>query len=156
MKKILTAAALCILTALSAPAMAEEQGIPGYWLTASERAVIHIDECEHSKSGEPSLCGSVYWIIEGGLQKDIHNEDESLRERPMCGLKLMGDFEPDGKDEWQDGFIYKADDGEMYDADIELERDGTLYLRGYVGISMFGKTQHWTRVNPKDYKQCKA
>ena len=145
-------------TIMTAPALADShsKGIPGYWLTANERGVIHIMDCKHSESGEPSLCGKIHWIIEGGLQKDVHNEDESLRDRPMCGLKLMGDFEPDGENEWEAGFIYKADDGEMYDANIELQEDGTLRLRGYVGLSMFGKTQIWTRVNKADYAKCKA
>ena len=124
--------------------------VTGYWLTESQRAVVHIQPCEDS------MCGTIYWIIEDGLQFDEHNDDEELRGRPMCGLKLMGDFEYDEDDnEWEDGFIYKADDGDMYDADMEALEDGTLKLRGYAGISMFGKTQIWTPVNPADYKQCK-
>lgn len=125
------------------------QSVEGYWLTENERAVVEIKACR-----EDSMCGQVYWIIEGGLQQDIHNEDESLRTRPICGLEIMGGFEEDDPGEWEDGFIYKADDGDLYDADIELQEDGTLKLRGYLGISLFGKTQVWNRVNPRDYPRC--
>lgn len=134
---------------LTAPAMAADT-VEGYWLTQNERAVVNIEKCDDS------VCGKVYWIIKDGLQKDIHNEDESLRDRPICGLQILGGFEEDDTNEWEDGYIYKADDGDMYDANIELLEDGTLKLRGYIGISLLGKTQIWTRVKKDDYKACEA
>ncbi|MEM7679485.1 MAG: DUF2147 domain-containing protein [Pseudomonadota bacterium] len=123
--------------------------VTGYWLTENKRAVLEIKPCNDN-----SVCGEIYWIIDGGLQQDIHNEDESLKKRPLCGLEILGGFEQDDPGEWEDGFIYKADDGDLYDADIEVREDGTLKVRGYLGISLLGKTQIWTRVNPKDYKRC--
>ncbi|MEC7029591.1 MAG: DUF2147 domain-containing protein, partial [Pseudomonadota bacterium] len=48
----------------------------------------------------------------------------------------------------------KADDGDMYDADVELNQDGTLHVRGYMGIALLGKSQTWTRVQPEDYPMC--
>ena len=127
-----------------------KDSVEGLWLTENKRAVINIEKCEDS------ICGKIHWIIEGGLQRDIHNEDPALKNQPMCGLKILGDFKEDSPNTWEDGFIYKADDGDTYSANIELKDDGTLKLRGYVGFSFLGKTQIWTRANEEDYKVCSA
>ena len=44
------------------------------------------------------------------------------------------------------GAIYSAEDGKAYKANLSLQADGTLRLRGYVGAPILGKTQIWTRV----------
>ncbi len=146
MRILLTALALMMI---AAPSYAADS-VEGYWLTENKRAVVQVEECD------ASLCGHVYWIIEGGLQFDENNPNESMRTQAMCGLQILSGFEKEGVGEWEDGKIYKADDGDIYDADIEILEDGTLKLRGYVGVPMFGKTQIWTRVNKSDYAACKA
>ena len=100
------------------------------------------------------LCGHVYWIIDGGMQTDLNNPEETLRGRPMCGLPILWGMEKQSATEWEDGKIYKADDGDIYDADLELLDDGTLKVRGYLGLSWLGKTQIWKRVSPADYPAC--
>lgn len=124
--------------------------LTGYWLTENKRSVIMIEEC-----GE-SLCGNIHWIIEGGMQFDEKNPDETKRKTPMCGLPILWGFEKDSETEWEDGKIYKADDGDVYSSEMELQEDGTLEVKGYVGFSFIGKSQDWTRVDPKDYPACKA
>jgi uncharacterized protein (DUF2147 family) len=47
---------------------------------------------------------------------------------------------------FEDGHIYNAENGKTYNANISLQADGTLRLRGYVGSPMFGETQIWTRI----------
>lgn len=152
MKNTIVKAALvgfCMVFA-GAGAMAAD-AVQGYWLTQNKRAVVHVAPCDGG-----SMCGRIHWIIDGGLQFDKFNEDEALRSRPICGLEILNDFDKEGAGDWEDGNIYKADDGDIYDADIEVEEDGRLKVRGYLGISMFGKTQYWTKVSANDYKQCSA
>lgn len=120
----------------------------GFWLTQNKRSVIQTEKCD------AGLCGYIYWIIDGGLQRDEHNPDESRKNDPICGMRIMWGFEQDGAGEWSSGRIYKADDGDTYHANVEMQDDGTLRLRGYVGMPMFGKTQIWTPVNKGDYKPC--
>ncbi|MGE4313908.1 MAG: DUF2147 domain-containing protein [Pseudobdellovibrionaceae bacterium] len=124
----------------------------GYWLTENQRAVVKTEHCNGNQ-----LCGKIHWIIEGGMQTDSKNPDEALRNRPMCGLEILNGFtqnrnNPKG---WEGGHIYKADDGDIYNATVTIKDDSHLWLRGYVGLPIFGKSQTWTRVNPDDYKQCK-
>ena len=122
--------------------------VEGFWLTQNERAVVNIEACGDS------MCGYVYWIIEGGLQYDENNADEARRNDPICGMQILKGFVKEDVGEWDDGEIYKADDGDVYDANIEILEDGTLKLRGYVGAPIFGKTQIWSRVDKADYAAC--
>lgn len=127
----------------------------GKWLTENERAVIEIKSCDSHRS----LCGEIYWIIDGGMQYDTENEDEIKRGQPLCGLTILHGFEKSDnldQEEWIDGKIYKADDGDIYNASLSLVDENRLRVHGYVGIPLFGKTQMWTRVDEKTYSQCKA
>lgn len=141
----LLVAMIVFLTAISANAATP---LDGYWLTENERSVIKVEECDMG------LCGYVYWIIDGGMQTDSNNPEETLRGRPMCGLPILWGMEKQSATEWEDGKIYKADDGDIYDANLELLDDGTLKVRGYLGLSWLGKTQIWKRVTPDDYPAC--
>jgi uncharacterized protein (DUF2147 family) len=145
MRRIYTLFALIFIFSPASVAYAESA--EGYWLTENERSVIHTYECDEG------LCGIIHWIIEGGMQFDEKNPVVSERSKPMCGLKILWGFEKDGKD-WDDGKIYKADDGDTYSANIKIKDKNTLSLRGYIGIPLFGKSQVWSRISEDDYKEC--
>ncbi|MFK7839937.1 MAG: DUF2147 domain-containing protein [Bdellovibrionales bacterium] len=142
-------ATLCMIC-LTSPSFAlpPKEPTEGYWLTENERSVIKIYQCQDG------LCGNVYWIIDGGMQTDSKNPDVSKRDQAICGLRILWGFDSDGHGKWSGGNIYKADDGDLYSANLELLEDGTLKVRGYLGVSWLGKTQIWTRANSKDYKKC--
>lgn len=154
LRNILFAAGCCVsLFVMSGATRAQSaNGIEGLWLTQNERAAISIEACEDGAS----LCGKIAWIIDGGMQVDEKNEDTALRARPLCGLRILYGFHQ-GKEpnEWLDGKIYKADDGDVYNASVTLVDTNRLRLRGYVGIPLFGKTQMWKRVDQADYPVCK-
>lgn len=145
MKK--TSVFLCAAFMFLLPQLAHASGAEGYWLTENKRAVIHLKSCDNS------LCGNIYWIIEGGMQYDSKNPDPRAKDKPMCGLQLLKGFKKKG-DNWKNGKIYKADEGKIYDANITVKNPTTLTLRGYIGMPLFGKSQTWTRVSADDYKQC--
>lgn len=154
MKNLFLASAIfCLvtLTALSASAQMNNDKPNGYWLTKSQRGVIHIKPCDENTE---ALCGSLYWIIDGGLQYDVHNPNEELRSRPLCGLELVTDFKPHNEKFWTDGKIYKADDGDTYNASMQIIPPNRLEVRGYIGVPLFGKSQIWTRVDPLEYEKC--
>lgn len=145
----ITQGILCAITFFAFSQVAWAGNVGGFWLTENKRAVIEIEETANS------ITGYIHWIIEGGQQKDIHNPDPSLRDDPLCGLGIIWGFDPDGKDRWDNGKIYKADDGDIYHANVELLSGNELKLRGHIGISLIGKSQILTRVDPKNYPKCK-
>lgn len=139
-------------TLMAAPARAAETPDPtGLWLTENHRSAIKIERCGDS------ICGKIAWIIEGGMKTDSKNPDKAKRETPMCGLPLLWGFTNNAKNPkvWEGGKIYKADEGDTYNATVSVTGPNTLYVRGYVGMPLFGKSQTWTRVSAKDYPACK-
>ena len=141
------------LMTFSHTALAQDKIPTGLWLTGNERSAIEIRPCQDN---EQELCGRIAWIIEDGMQFDTENPDKALRDRPICGLQILKNFEQSSKspDKWEDGKIYKADDGDTYHANLKVLEQDKLRVHGYVGIPLFGKTQIWTRVSQEDYPQC--
>ena len=81
----------------------------------------------------------------GNPKTDQLNPDESLKNRSRLGMKIMYNFVYDGDDEWDNGRIYDPKSGKTYRGTITMTSKNRLDLRGYVGISWFGRTSYWTR-----------
>jgi len=144
----------CAALLFAAPAMAQSNKAPtGLWLTENQRSAIELYQC---KKGEPVLCGKIAWIIQDGMQFDTKNPDASQHKKPLCGMTILSGLRMEEPSKWTGGKVYKADEGSMYDAKMTVLSDNALELRGFAGISMFGKTQTWKRVSAKDYPRCKA
>jgi uncharacterized protein (DUF2147 family) len=139
-------ALLALILLIPRPAFASDPA--GLWLTENQRAVIRIDHCQQS------LCGRVFWIIPGGMQQDSKNPDASQRNHAMCGLPILWGFQQQDDNNWIDGTIYKADDGDIYHAVLQTLPSGQLLVRGYVGMPLFGQSQTWTRVDADKYPSC--
>lgn len=123
----------------------------GTWLSADGKAAIRITPCAAPESG--MLCGAIVWLRQprdkaGHPTTDIHNPDKRLATRPICGMPLLWHFVPNGAGHWSDGFIYNPNNGETYHAEMTARPDGTLALRGYVGIPLLGESRTWTRAGP--------
>ncbi|TAE11936.1 MAG: DUF2147 domain-containing protein, partial [Bacteroidetes bacterium] len=50
---------------------------------------------------------------------------------------------------WEEGKIYDPKGGEDYSCTIKMLDDNTVEVRGYVGISLFGRTDTWKRQQTK-------
>ena len=118
----------------------------GVWATENGFSHVKIEDC----GGK--LCGSLIWLKEplnkeGKDKIDSQNPDLSQRSRKMLGLPLLNGFvsEGDGK-VWSGGTIYNPDDGKTYSCKLTMQDPKTMEVRGYVGISILGKTQIWNRV----------
>ncbi|MDY0335364.1 MAG: DUF2147 domain-containing protein, partial [Bacteroidales bacterium] len=76
------------------------------------------------------------------------NPDTTLQKRPLMGLQLLSGFVFDGDDEWESGKIYDPKSGKTYSCYMEFtdKSKNKLKVRGYIGISLLGRTTYWTRV----------
>jgi uncharacterized protein (DUF2147 family) len=119
--------------------------IEGEWFNEEKDAIITIE-----KGSDNSYFGKITWMKfpndeDGKPKKDPLNDDENLRSRSRLGMKIMYDFVYDGEDEWDGGEIYDPKSGNTYSGTINMISKNRLNLRGYVGISWFGRTSHWMR-----------
>jgi uncharacterized protein (DUF2147 family) len=137
---------LMLFIFFSAPPVHTSDGdqIIGSWYTQSGNSRIQIYQCDGHQ-----YCGRVEWLQkperDGHKKTDARNPDESLRSRPIIGLQIMHGFKYNGSGKWEDGKIYNPQNGKTYSARIKL-KDGKLEMRGYLGISMLGKTEVWTKA----------
>jgi uncharacterized protein (DUF2147 family) len=60
-------------------------------------------------------------------------------------LVILSGFRADGPDHWRDGSAYDPESGHTYSGAMSMKADGRLSLRGYIGISLFGRSEDWTR-----------
>ena len=116
----------------------------GVWLNGRKDAHVKLYPCNKDE-----LCGEIVWLKrpndkDGKPRRDVKNDDESLRKRPMLGLKVIWGLEDQGGGEWEDGDIYNARDGETYDGEVEVINTNTIEVSGCVWFVC--KTETWTRV----------
>lgn len=77
-------------------------------------------------------------------RKDSKNPIKALQNREVLGLELLTGFSyNDGA--YTGGEIYDPETGKTYSCKISLEGQ-TLKVRGYIGISLFGRTEYFERV----------
>ena len=71
----------------------------------------------------------------------------SLKGQPIEGLVIMQGLKREG-DQFGGGHILDPDTGNYYRLKMSLGPDGkTLLVRGYLGVSLLGRTQTWYRVD---------
>jgi uncharacterized protein (DUF2147 family) len=119
-------------------AQQKPDAIIGEWLTAAKDGKIQI-----FKTGN-KFFGKVTWGNRPN-GKDTQNPDPSLRNQDIIGSIILKDFTFNGKDKWEDGTIYDPNNGKVYSCIIRLKNEKTLEVRGYIGISLLGRTEVWTR-----------
>lgn len=118
--------------------------ILGLWLSEKKDGVIKI-----SKSGSEYKGHLIAFEKKkedlGKVVLDKNNDDEKLRTRKLKGIEMLHGFKFDD-DEWSGGQIYDPVSGNTYKSYMSLDGKDILKLRGYVGISLFGRTSEWTRI----------
>lgn len=108
--------------------------ILGTWQTADQKARITITRKD-----------SLYY---GKLSNATLSIDKTINlhlPTSLLGIYILQDFKYSGDNRW-DGMIFDPKSKKTYKCYLKLEDDGTMKVRGYKGISLFGKSQYWTRV----------
>ncbi|MBK7310029.1 MAG: DUF2147 domain-containing protein [Bacteroidia bacterium] len=79
---------------------------------------------------------------------DVNNPDKAKQSRKTLGLDILNDFVFDGDDTWEKGTIYDPKNGKTYSCKITRLPNGDLNIRGFVGVSLLGRTETFTKLNP--------
>ena len=138
-----------MLSFLLAPATSEGRGLEGTWLVEKGEAKVEIESCGSFQ------CGRIAWIRDsldasGHERRDIKNPDPALRHRLVNGLVILTGVQavPSEKGNRWKGRIYDPRSGHTYRCKLELLSPGVLKIRGYLGLSLLGRTTRWTRAGP--------
>ncbi|OGX89193.1 DUF2147 domain-containing protein [Hymenobacter coccineus] len=145
MKKLLF---LLVVLALAGSRLASAQTLSplGVWTNAEKKATFEIYKCGDK------LCGKIVTLATpndpatGKPKTDSQNPDPKLRSRPRLGLVFMQGFKYDDDNKWDDGKIYDPESGKTYSCYMKMESANAMEVKGYIGFSLIGKSQAWTRV----------
>lgn len=137
MKKIVASIAACLFLLQ----LAAQDQIIGKWWSPKKDGQIEI-----YKLGNKYF-GKLIWGKDG-TKKDTKNPKEELRSRPLVGMDLFTNFTYNASDaQWVDGKIYDPESGKTYSCKMWLTDEGkTLNARGFIGFSLLGRTEKFTRL----------
>ena len=128
MRTIALAAAAALI---ATPVLAND--VFGTWQTQKndEGKYLHV-EVHACKTDTAKVCGTIVEAHGGATGTNI-------------GKPIIWDMTADGTNEWDDGKIWKADDDEVYDSEMELSGD-VLKVSGCVLGGLICRSQDWPRV----------
>ena len=121
-----------------------KDAILGKWVNSTGEA--HLEITKRSEK----FFGKIVWLKDpkdekGNVKTDYQNPTASLRSKPIVGLEILKNFSyDDGK--WTGGNIYDPKSGKLYSCTMSLKSNGDLNMRGYIGVSLLGRTEVWKRV----------
>lgn len=115
-----------------------KESIVGEWLSENKDGKILI-----FKQGD-KFFGKISWGKDA-TRKDGKNPDERLRNQTIVGSVILKNFEFTGE-KWENGTVYDPNNGKTYSSTIKLRTGNQLELRGFIGVSLLGRTTVWTRV----------
>lgn len=141
MKKILSVIAFLFVSAICYA----QDITQGTWYSEDKTGKI-----QFFKQGD-KINGKLVWIKEpnenGKPKVDKENPDVKLRTRPIVGLTIFKNFKNSGKGVFEDGEVYDPQNGKTYSCKMTLVSPTQLDIRGYIGISIIGRTSKFTKAD---------
>ena len=125
--------------------LAQGQSVLGKWKTIDDatgeaKSIVEVYE----KSGK--VYGKIVEILRADHKKDLCSSCKGvLKNKPILGMVIISGLIKEGK-EYNSGTILDPTNGKEYKCYITLDGADKLKLRGYIGISIVGRTQYWSRV----------
>jgi uncharacterized protein (DUF2147 family) len=118
--------------------------IEGVWYNQEKTAKIRIYKATNGK-----FYGAIIWLKEpnrnGKPKMDDNNPNAAKRHQPLLNLLVLKGFEKEDDNRYEDGTIYDPKNGKTYSCKMTY-KGNTLNVRGYIGISLIGRTAIWERT----------
>jgi uncharacterized protein (DUF2147 family) len=137
-RRITFALAVILLTLLG-QSQVRAGDIVGNYIVPSKDGAIQIYESKGKYYGKIIL-------NKDPAKLDINNPDKEKQKRKVLGLDILNAFTFDGDDTWKDGTIYDPKNGKTYSCKITRNDNGDLNIRGFIGVSLLGRTETFVKV----------
>ena len=93
------------------------------------------------------LFGRVTEVRPGRMPTDVCDKcSGEYKNKPILGMVILRNFRAEG-DDWVDGTAVDPENGKEYKGKIWSEGEDGLHLRGFIGITLFGRTEMWKRIH---------
>ena len=69
----------------------------------------------------------------------------NFKNKPVRGLQFVWGLKENANGEWDGGYILDAKKGKIYRVKMSI-KNNKLYVHGYIGVAMLGRTQVWVRA----------
>lgn len=139
------AACLLLSTFASIAHTAEVRSPVGLWKTVDDKTGLPRGLVRVYESGGKYFAKIEKSFAAGDEARVCSACTDERKNQPIMGLVFMRNVRPQG-DEFVDGDILDSDSGTIYRCQFRLEDDGKrLVVRGFIGISLFGRSQIWYR-----------
>ena len=137
---------LFLAASLAGASASAPSGVMGDWMSPN-KSIVRVYPCGGSVCLKISKLSS-----EAPNKVDAKNPKSELRNRPLCGLNISTDFHQVDASHLEKGHLYDPESGRTYSGTIVADGD-QLNLRGYIGISLLGRTEIWHRA-PANHQHC--
>ncbi len=133
-----------IFLAFSSGFAQKHGGILGRWRTIDDESGKAVSVVEIYENHGRIYGKVVELLIPSDRNKTCGKCEGADQDKPIMGLVVIKGLTKDGND--YEGKILDPKHGHIYQCNVKLEGKDKLKVRGYVGISLFGRTQYWYRV----------
>ena len=128
----------------SASANQASRSIVGEWSPPNMDAVIRIKYCGQN------LCANLVRHSYAALtDRDVKNPSESLRRRPLIGLRILDNLRMSGEKKWRDGALYDPRTGRTYWSKLKVLDTNRLKITACIGPGLC-KGYIWKRADARD------
>lgn len=133
-----------LLTILLVSSAAFSQSILGEWITIDDKTGNEMGVVEIYKKGN-DIYGKIIEIKDNEHRnKECTKCDGVDKDKPLLGLIIIKKLSK-VDDVYSGGTIIDPKNGKEYRCKIYLAGNNKLVVRGYIGISLFGRSQTWNR-----------
>ena len=143
-------AVACLLAGAAFAAAAQVTSPAGVWRTIDDnnkkdKSLVRIVEANGVYTGK------VEKFLDPETLKDAVCKDcsDDRKDKPILGMTIVRNMKQSGDDKtvFEGGDILDPNNGKVYQSKMKLVDNGTkLEVRGFVGISLLGRTQTWVRA----------
>jgi len=139
MNKIVLLFAFSLMSSISF-----SQSIVGTWKTVDDndgtvKSKVEITE----KDGK--YYGTVVELVNPSIEICEKCKGDK-KNKPIKDMEILWDVEKESKTYGDDGKIVDPSSGKIYSCKLELKEPNKLTVRGYLGMSLFGRSQTWLRA----------